>query len=147
MTPRPSAKKARTGKHVAKNKRPKPSNAGSETRQWIVVADHRQVHVYRKTPKGIQRVPEECLHCEIPTPGREMDDDLFLQDLALWLDEAVEEDIFDRIAIIADPKALKFIHPLLGKKVHARVCAAMAKDVEKITEEEIEDHLTEVVWM
>jgi hypothetical protein len=147
MTTRPSTKKTRTGKRIAKNRLPKTVDAPSYTRQWIIVADHRQVHVYQKTPKGIQRVPEECLHCALPTPGGEPDDDLFLQDLAAWLDEAVEEDIFDRIAIIAAPKALKCIHPLLDKKVHARVCAAMAKDVEKITEEEIEDHLTEVVWM
>lgn len=147
MSTNHSVTKAKNKKQVTKKKSPKPPGAHSPTRQWIVVADHRQVHVYQKTPKGIERIPEECLHCAIPTPGGELDDDLFLQDLALWLDEAVEEDVFDRVAILAAPKALKCIHPLLDKKVHARVCAALAKDIEKITEEEIEDHLTEVVWV
>lgn len=130
----------------ASKKKSAPRKTSDSPRHWIVVADHRQAHVYQKTPQGIERVPEEYLHCDLPLPGGEQDDELFLQDLAAWLEEAVEAGSFDRLAIIASPAALKSIHPLLDKKVHSCVCAALAKDVEKITENEIEDHLTEVVW-
>lgn len=146
MSTKRAEKKAHQRKPASKKKSESPK-AGHAPRHWIVVADHRQAHVYQKTPHGIERVPEEQLHCGLPLPGGEQDDDLFLQDLADWLEEAVEEGVFDRLAIIAPPAALKSIHPLLDKKVHSCVCAALAKDVEKITENEIEDHLTEVVWL
>jgi protein required for attachment to host cells len=147
MTTRHSINKTKSIKPASKRKSSQSGNADLILRHWIVVAHHRQAHVYQKTPTGVERIPEECLHCSLPAPSGEQDDELFLQDLAVWLAEAVEEEAFDRIAIIADPQALKFLHPLLDKKVHARVCAAMPKDVQKITEDEIEDHLTEVIWL
>jgi protein required for attachment to host cells len=103
--------------------------------------------VYQNTGNGVKRVPDERLHCALPLPGGEADDALFLQDLAAWLDEATEEQAFDRLAIIAAPEALKTLHPLLDKKVRACICVALAKDVAKITEDEIEDHLADVVWL
>lgn len=147
MTKDHPAKKVGTVQHTTKSNPPRQGGADTPPRHWIIVADHRQAHVYQKTRKGIERIPEESLHCALPVPGGEQADDLFLRDLAAWLQVAADEEAFDRIALIADPQALKSIHPMLDKRVHARICAALAKDIEKITEDEIEDHLAEVVWL
>lgn len=138
---------------VHQKKRPAPASKKlpgkkQDPRLWIIITDHKKAHVYQKAPgKGIRRIPDECLGCSLPLPGDEIDETSFLSDLASWLDAAVKEDAFDRIALIASPDAMKRIHPLLGKKVHGRICAALAKDVAEITEDEIEDHLADVVWL
>lgn len=146
MTSRPVAKKSIRPRRSPSRMANTSGDSGAARRQWIIVADHRQVHIYQKTSNGMERLPEECLHCALPVPGGEQDDILFFEDLAEWLQEATRARSFDRLAIIASPAALKFIEPLLDRKVRNRVCAALAKDVEKITEDEIEDHLADVVW-
>lgn len=141
MPPKLAAKKAPARKPAARTRKKAAS------RHWIVVTDHRKAHVYQKTPRGISRLPEECLHCSLPAPEGGADDTVFLQNLADWLCGAVEEGSFNRLAIIADPASLKSIHPMLDKKVHACVCATLAKDVKEISDDEIEDHLADVVWL
>ncbi len=147
MTVRTRAKKLASVKRAPVRKTAKTAlKAKTPSRHWIVVADHRQAHLYHKTAKGVERIPAECLHCAVPMPGGEKNDAVFFQDLADWLYKAMVEKSFDRLALIATPAALKSIEPLLHKKVRACVCAALARDISKICEDEVEDHLTEVVW-
>lgn len=114
---------------------------------WIVVADHKKAHLYKKTPKGIDRVANIDACCSQPFPeegtGRE---ERFLKDLAEWLNAAEREDAFERLVLIAPAVTTEEIRSLLGENVDTRVCDALASDVEQVTEDEIEDHLTEVVW-
>jgi hypothetical protein len=96
------------------------------SRHWILVADHKKAHVYRKSPQGIERIPDEHLHVTLPLPREEADDQAFLRDIASWLDVAEKEDAFDRIALIASPSALEALHGMVGEGVHCRICAATA---------------------
>lgn len=147
-----------TAKHTAKKKKqpapathkkgaPKKGPAAQKPGQWIIVTDHRQAHVYQKTPKGIERLPEECITCSRPLPGDEAEEGEFLRDLAGWLDAAEQERAFDRVALIAPPETLESIRSLVGKSVHDRICGALAREVEEITEDEIEDHIADIVWV
>ncbi len=34
----------------------------------------------------------------------------------------------------------------MGEGENTRICEALDNDVEKLTDDEVEDHLTEVVW-
>lgn len=140
----------KTGVHQKKRPHPaaeKSPGKQADPRHWIIITDHKKAHIYQKTPKGIKRLADECLGCSLPLPGDELDETTFLSGLASWLDVAVKENACDRIALIASPKAMERIHPLLKKHVHGRICAALAKDVAEITEDEIEDHLVDVVWL
>lgn len=134
-------------KHRKAGQRNTPSQTRSCPKDWIVVADHRQAHIYQKTPKGIERVPDECLPCLMPPPRNEATDTAFLEDFACWLDEAESKQCFDRLAIIASPRARDTLQELMGEDAKARIRGTVAKDVEEITADEIEDHLTEVVWL
>ena len=51
------------------------------------------------------------------------------------------------ILVKSRPDVIQEIHGHLGDNVDKRLCKAKACDVEKIAEDEIEDHLTEVVWL
>lgn len=125
----------------------KAARENAEPVHWIIVADHRQAHVYKKTPAGIERIPQECLCCSFPPPGDEANDKAFLQDLAAWLAAAEGEKSFDRLALIAPAESLEALRALLGAKVVARICAARPRDIAEITESEIEDHLADVMWV
>jgi hypothetical protein len=116
-------------------------------RQWIIVADRRQAHIYKKTLDGIERVPEEFLHCSLPLPRDEASEDAFLRDLGSWLDAARREDRFDRLAIVASSKALKALLAIVGDDVHSCIRSAQPRDVAEITEEEIADHIADTVWL
>lgn len=115
---------------------------------WVVVADHKKAHIYQKTASGIERVADTDSCCSRPFPeegtGRE---DVFLRDLAQWLNTAEREQAFDRLVLIAPPATLEEIRALLGEKVNTRVCEGLDRDIEQVTQDEIEDHLTEVVWL
>lgn len=117
-------------------------------RHWVVVADHKKAHVYEKRPEGLQRLADADSRCSRPFPeqgtGRE---DVFLSELAEWLNAAEREEAFDRLVIIAPPAALEEINALLGEKTGTKVCDAMSREIEEASEAEIEDHLTEVVWL
>jgi hypothetical protein len=117
------------------------------TRHWIVVADHTHAHVYEKTRRGINEVGDKQACCSQPFPqegtGRE---DVFLSELATWLDTAEREQAFDRLVLIAPPAALSQICALMGEGEETRICDGLDQEVEKVTDDEVEDHLTEVVW-
>jgi protein required for attachment to host cells len=114
---------------------------------WIIVADRKKAHLYKKTPKGLDRIADTAACCSQPFPedsaGRE---ERFLKDLAEWLDAAERENAFHRLVLIAPAATTEEIRGLLCKNVSARVCDALARDLEQVTEDEIEDHLAEVMW-
>jgi hypothetical protein len=120
----------------------------AEGKHWIVVADQKTAHIYKRTSKGVERIPEEqaCCSKAFPEDGAGQDN-VFLRQLARWLNAAEREGAFERLVLIAPPDILQEIHSLLGDNVDRRLCKAKACDVEKIAEDEIEDHLTEVVWL
>jgi protein required for attachment to host cells len=133
--------------HLAKQPKiesiPPPSAEGAK--HWIIVADDKKAHIYKRTPKGVERIPEEDACCSKPFP--EEGNDAFLKQLARWLDVAEREGAFERLMLIAPPVILQELRAHLGENVDTRLCKAKACDVEKIAEDEIEDHLTEVVWL
>lgn len=120
----------------------------AEGRHWIVVADHKTAHIYKKTPKGVERVPEEKSCCSKPFPEWDaVRGAAFVRELARWLNAAEREGAFERLVLIAPPPTLQEICALLGENVDTRLCKAKECDLERIAEDEIEDHLTEVVWL
>jgi protein required for attachment to host cells len=133
--------------HLAKQSKIEDISAPIDGKHWIVVADHKTAHIYKRTPKGVERIPEQAC-CSKPFPEDGVgEDSIFLRQLARWLNAAEREGAFKRLVLIAPPDIVQEIHGLLGENVDRRLCRAKARDVEKIAEDEIEDHLTEVVWL
>jgi hypothetical protein len=145
--PRAAAHKAPQGpRHKAPAKR-QAADGAEDPRHWIIVTDHAKAHIYRKTPKGLERIPDVGVHCTHPFPENVGCGSDFLRSLALWLDAAERQNAFERLVLIAPPATLEIIHPLLGQNVHNKLRAALDREVDEITEDEIEDHITEVVWL
>lgn len=115
-------------------------------KQWIIALDPTKVHVYQKTDKGIERIPDTSECCSHPCPEPCGAGSEFFLHLATWLDHAAREHFFDRLVLIGPTASLDNLHEHLSNNVHDRICAALESEIAEVEEEEIEDHLTEVVW-
>lgn len=114
---------------------------------WIIALSPDKVHVYQKTDKGIERIPDVNDCCSHPCPDASGTKDDFFPYLATWLDHAEREHAFDRLVLIGSTASLDDLHERLSDNVHDRICAALENDIAEVEEDEIEDHLTEVVWL
>lgn len=125
---------------------------------WIVAADRENAHVYRKTPKGIERIADIKIGHEHSGSGgaahhgydeksekRHHHDAAFTQKLAAWLDQAAKENVFDKIILAASPHALGDLRSSLSKNVHDRIMAEVDKDFIKLPEKELEERLAGII--
>ena len=158
-----SGKIAEKGLH-AFDKEPRTHGGIEVPRLWVVVADREKAHIYRKTPKGIERIADAKTghagshHQEAGSGGtvhhgydvksekRHHKDSGFIQKLTEWLESASRENVFDRLILVASPHTLGDIRSSLGKNIQARITAEVDKDLIKLSEKEIEEHLSNVVW-
>ena len=141
-------------------------------RIWIVVADQRIARIFQKTgsnrleligeafPTKTQRVkgkPDNSMgrvisfggaHHKLEPhakPGRH-DAENFAHDLSLWLENAVREDLFDRLVLVAAPKTLGDLRQRLSKSVQSRITAEVNKELTKFSEKALQEELKEIVW-
>ncbi len=151
----------------------KHTNAGHEVpRLWIVVADRVKALIFRKMPEGLELIGDAKAasgkghlgktdnykvsraggggagHGHDPRQEKQHHGDkAFIHNLALWLEEAEREKAFDRLALVAAPHTLGDIRSALSKTVHARVTVEIDKDLTKLSENDIRDHLKGVAWL
>jgi len=133
-------------------------------RLWIVVADREKAHVYRKTPKKIEQIahaqgghaksrPDEegaggvVFHgYDTHSEKKNHEDSAFIQKFAEWLDVATKEGVFDRLVLVAPPHTLGDIRACLSKPVQDRIVTEVNKDLVKLSDKEIEEHLEKIAW-
>jgi protein required for attachment to host cells len=131
-------------------------------RIWIVVADGVQAHIFRKAGKGIERIAHAkpghsaashqdnggtAFHgYDVRSEKSHHGEGAFIKNLAVWLDEAERAKSFDRLVLVADPRTLGDLRAGLGDQVQLRVVAEEAKDLVKLSDQEILHHLEGVVW-
>lgn len=140
-------------------------------RLWVIVADRVKAHIYRKTPEGLEMIGDATAiegkaqlgktdnysvtraggsgagHGHDPRQKKQHHGDkAFIHSLSLWLEEAEREKAFDLLALVAAPHTLGDIRSALSKAVHARVTIEIDKDLTNLSENDIRDHLKDVVW-
>lgn len=144
------------------------------TRLWIVVANQKKARIYRKiitdgieliataqasADEKFRRPPEpayERMHAIGQSPAKHAPDACceqgkihelkFVQKLAVWLNEAQKEDAFDRLVLVAAPKTLSELRPLLSEGVQARLMAQLDKDLASQADYRINEQLEKIIW-
>jgi|GEM_PF-744133 len=144
------------------------------TRLWVVVANQEKAYIYRKIiADGVELIAtaqatEDIKPSRIPDSAhgsmrvvqqgaarhsldfqdeKQKKQELkFVQRLAIWLDEAQKEDAFDRIALVAAPKTLGDLMPLLSEAVQARLLAQLDKNLAILPDSKIREHLAKIIW-
>jgi hypothetical protein len=115
-------------------------------RIWVLVADRKNAHVYRKTCDGLERIAEAKADGGNPGIGSFHDDMNFIHGVAGWLDQAVRENAFDRMVLVAAPRTLGDLRGVLSKPVHIRVMAEVSKELTGLGHKALQKELTEIVW-
>ena len=69
----------------------------------------------------------------------------FLQSLAERLEKEAMADAYDRLILIAPPRALGDLRPFLSKPVKNRVHDEIAKDLTQLPNDRLADHLSDTI--
>ena len=70
----------------------------------------------------------------------------FASQIADWLDNAVREDAFDRLVLVAAPKILGDLRKMATRPVQERIFAELNKDLTKFDLRALEEELEETVF-
>jgi protein required for attachment to host cells len=141
---------------------------------WILVADATQGRLFRNDGpgRGIAPVSNAVLqgrnvpgreimsdrpgrtfdsagqgrHAKVPRTGpREVEKQRFAHRLAAMLDAGLKQGSFDRLVLVAPPKALGQLRDELSKSLRAKVSAELAKDLTHLPARDLQEHLGAVI--
>ena len=144
------------------------------TRTWILVADGARARVLENTGpgKGVSEVPgmefeqeaksnreimsdrpgrsfesaDQSRHAmEPPTDPKQMAETAFVTGLIDMLDEKFTAGAFDRLVLVAAPRALGDIRKALSGELAQAVYGELDKDLTKVPNHEMVKHLGEVI--
>lgn len=118
---------------------------------WIVVADGHSARVLQNTGnngaielKEVQTVTPKNLLEEGPSGSRpqgdsprDTDEATFAKQLAQWLFEQAHKKAFEQLVLVADPKTLGQMRPLLHKEVTDRIVKELPKTLTTASLDEI----------
>jgi len=120
-------------------------------RIWYLIVDREKAYIFRKSAKGIERIAEaKAAHdaggahhhgYDTHSQKHQHADSGFIRNLTKWLEHAATDDAYDRILIVAAPRALGDLRAVLGKTTQARVFAEVPEDLTKLSDKEIQSHL------
>jgi protein required for attachment to host cells len=140
-------------------------------RIWVLVADKSVARIFMKDDGHLELIaeafPQESLNAGLNNKsiGRvvsagghhhkfephmeqsRLDEVLFTQDIAHWLDMTKTEDAFDRLVVVAAPRVLGDLRNTLGRAVKSRIVAEVDKDLTKLNEKSLLDALDDIVWL
>ncbi len=85
-------------------------------------------------------------HAKEPrTDPREVEKQRFAHQLAAMLEDELNQGKFDRLVLVAPPKALGQLRDELSKSLRAKVSAELAKDLTHLPAQELQKHLGTVI--
>lgn len=143
------------------------------TRSWIVIADGAQARILENhgPGKGLVLLPSATMH-KTPRPSREMKTDRpgrahdslggrhamdppsdphreekrrFADLLADHINAAALKQSYDRLILVAPPKTLGDLRQALSKEAVAKLDGELPKDLTKIPDHELAEHLGAVI--
>ena len=143
-------------------------------RTWIVIADGARARIVKNAGpgRGVETDPELVFRSEhhklqeimADKPGRGFDsvgkgrhamaygadavredERHFLQSLAARLEKEALADAFDRLILIAPPRALGDLRPFLSKPVRNRIYEEIAKDLTQLPNDRLANHLADTI--
>lgn len=82
---------------------------------------------------------------EPPTDPQDVIEQRFLREVAVWLDEQRHRGAFDRLVVIAEPRALGVLRRAMPKPLAGTVIAEIPSDLTKAAPAELEQRLGAVM--
>lgn len=156
---------------IAKNEAGTPGSAhyayGSNKapRLWIVMADRQAAHIFSRVGSTATLIgeafPSENGKTDVTQavvfPGVPIEVPYepsmkaarrkafkFSRELAIWLDEALRQEAFDRLILIAPPQTLGDLRDALSKAVYSRLLAEINRDLSRLEEKDLNEGLGKI---
>ena len=82
---------------------------------------------------------------ELPTDPKEHEQHVFHRTIARFLEEEANRGAYDRLVIVAPPRALGDLRAVLPPAVRAKVTGELNKDLTKVPVHDLPDHLGTVM--
>ncbi len=100
-------------------------------RVWAIVADRGRACIWMKTEDGYRQIGEAISHgVDRPHGHHEYHmEGEFAEKLSDWLELALEENVFDRIVLVASPRMMGTFRDSLSSEVRACIAAEITKDL------------------
>lgn len=116
-------------------------------RVWIIVADKAQARIWRKGPAHFEEIalaeykdlPHHHGHHELH------EEEYFVQKLSDFLTQARDQDVFDRIILVATKRMLGAFRDHLPTDIMACVAAEIPKDLTHMGRKELEEALQKII--
>lgn len=115
-------------------------------RLWILVVDKEKAQLYRKAGHGLQKigVAEFKTHHHQDGRGEHMAEKEFVSELSTWLSSAQDEQVFDRVILVASPRLLGYFREALPQTTQACITAEIPKDLTHLSHRELETALEKI---
>jgi protein required for attachment to host cells len=118
-------------------------------RVWVVVADQEKARFWRRAEHGFREIgmAEEHLHHHTYEHWhREVDNgSVFARKLADWLESAHEEEVFDRLILVASPRVIGALQDVISTNLRACIAAEIPKDLTGFEQKDLEKALEKIV--
>lgn len=140
-------------------------------RIWVMVADRHKARIFTKPDGHLEQIGEAfpvfkhkntpknavgrafssashyIRHCLSYRLGGDMKSARqFVCDISTFLEEADQENAFDRLVLAASPKMLGDFRKSLGAQVQGKIIAEVNKDLTKMPEKKLMEELKSIIW-
>lgn len=75
------------------------------------------------------------------TDRRDVEKEKFARDIAAFLHEAQNQDLFEELTLLASPKMLGFLEKVLEKRIQDKIVEKFAKNIAELDDNEIREYL------
>lgn len=110
-------------------------------RVWVVVVDAHGAGIWMKTRDGFDRIGEAQFQKPIEAASEYMDH------LSEWLEQAMAENMFDRIVLMASADMVEELRKGLSTGVRACIAAEIVKDFSGLKPADISRELSRMIML
>jgi protein required for attachment to host cells len=125
-------------------------------RIWILIADAHTAKIFKRDGEKLEAIagmqptfPHSSDlkdKAEPYTRNDHRNEKEFSSEIALWLDNALRSNSYDRLVLVAAPRMLGHLRHAIGHNVQDRIVAQVDKDLTKMPENDLQAELTKIVW-
>lgn len=112
-------------------------------RIWALTASAHTARIFKRDGERLETIAGMQ---SAPGDFHDNDGKGFASEIASWLDNALRNDSYDRLVLIAAPGMLGNLRHAIGRNVLDRIVAEVDKDLTKMPEHELQAELARIVW-
>lgn len=116
-------------------------------RVWILIADKGYTHIWRKGADGFQEIACVEFQDELNKSLNHQHhiEEIVAEKLSGWLEQARDEDVFDRLVLVASKRMLGTLREKLPTDILACIAAEVPKDLTNLGKRELEEALHKMI--